>query len=422
MTRVLSEILGAVEPHFSLGIQRMERAAGNPSNDIHLTAELLQRTRRKLHALGLDPQDTTAKELYQALDEHIAHDEQLVRTALSIADDASTKDVMHAVVQFVQRSVPASNSGFALKSSVAKRLLKKYPPKRTMKQLRYRSVDSLLKHESVQHIYVAAFFFESLAWRKKLLDQYVKLRPSDFESCSLDISMPNSSRWDALAAQVTNAQRHTVFAAKELGSVVVLPLEASIPGIAITTLVLTLHALNDVMSAGSYIKLQQVKPDFGTLVRSVALGEPLTAAKLEKQPVPWRIVHQFYARTTHNSVPEMFEPHITASDLNWHHPEDVLAELNPDLKFWQDTNYTGFLHDASCVSLNILDVAINYCNSLPFEKRISDFLRQHLWQEFTLRYLDIENVERAISQELSPQLAFAEVSVTDQQLDRGNER
>lgn len=409
MTRVLSDILGAAEPRFSLALKSMEKAAGNPSHDIHLTTELLQRAKTKLQDLGLDPSDTTAHELYRALDERVGRDEQLVRDTLGIADDASPQEITQTIVQFVRQKIPSDHTSFTLKPSVAKRILKKQPPKRTMKQLGYRSVDSLLKHEQVQHVYVAAYFCESLAWRKKLLEQYLKLRPNDFETRALDISSPATARWESLLIQATKSQRHTVFVVKELGSVVVLPTEKDLPGLAMATLVLALNALNDVMSAGSYLKLQQVKPNFGSVVRSIALGDPLTTAYLEDQPVPWKVVHQFYARRTNDSVPVVFEPHITESDLRWYYPEAILADLHPDLGFWKDTRYTGFFHDASSVSLNVIDAAVNYCNGLSFNQRVYGFWRQYLWQEFMLRYLNAENIERALARELAPQLAFAKV-------------
>lgn len=413
MTRVLSTLLGAVEPGFSLTLQKIERAAGNPSNDVRLSAELVQRARHKLEELGLDPNDTTAEELYRALELRMEKDDVRVRDALHIKSDASSQDIVQAIIQYVLRDKNTEYLTFALKPSVARRMLKKQPPKRVMKHLRYRSLDSLLKHESPQHIYIAGFLCESPAWRKKLLEQYVKLRPSDFESRPVDISMPQTDRWTTLARDAVNTQRHSIFVAKELGAVVVFPSDTAMPGMAIATLVLLLNALNDVMSAGSYMKLRQVKPDFGSIVRETITHEPMTSARISQEPVPWRVVHQFYARHAHKRGAAPFEPHVSSTDLRWYHPEAVLATLNQDLIFWQDTRYTGFLHNGASVSLNVLDVAINYCNQFPFPQRISQFMRQQLWHECILRYLSQDNVERALNGDLAPQLAYEPVLVDD---------
>jgi hypothetical protein len=64
MTRFLSESLQAPEPFFRLSLKRLEAMNGNPSNDISLSTNILHETQAKLAYLGLDPINTTAKELY----------------------------------------------------------------------------------------------------------------------------------------------------------------------------------------------------------------------------------------------------------------------------------------------------------------------------------------------------------------------
>jgi hypothetical protein len=54
------------------------------------------------------------------------------------------------------------------------------------------------------------------------------------------------------------------------------------------------------------------------------------------------------------------------------------------------------LHDKQPVSMNIIDVALNYCNQLPFERRIVRYLRHNLWHELIIRYLKHENVEQLV--------------------------
>ena len=404
MTRVLAELLDAAQPRFGMTIRELERAAGRPSTDIRLTSEVLQRVQQKLKALQLDPHDTAPRELYRVLEERFGRDDMLVSKALGIADNASPTEVIGAVKQYVA-NLDVTFSSFALKPAVAKRILKKYPPKRAMKQLNYRSVDSMLKHENVAHIYVAALFCESMAWRKKYLEQYNKLQPKDFETRSILVTIPTAGRWKDLAKKATEQQRHNVFVVKEYGVVVILPLHTAVPGLATTTLVLLLNAINDIASTGSYLKLQQVKPDFGATVRRVAEHEPMTGAELVDRHVPWRVVHQYYARFKNAYNPVIFEPHVQSSDLKWLHPEALLAKLHPELEFWRDSRYSSFhrVGHQESVSLNILDVALNYCNKLPFAQRTTRAARQHLWHELMVRYLDHDNVERAISGELELQ-------------------
>ncbi len=68
-----------------------------------------------------------------------------------------------------------------LKASVAKRFLKKKPPKAAMKRLGYRSLESMFKHETAGQLYAAALICGSESWQRTFRDQYAKLTPSDFE-------------------------------------------------------------------------------------------------------------------------------------------------------------------------------------------------------------------------------------------------
>src|SRR5688572_28124878 len=124
MTRFLSDALGAQEPAFSSSIRQLEHAAGSPSADIRLTAEVMQRMRAKIGELGLDPNDTTGPELYRALHERLRRDECTIRAALHIDDNTPATDVVRRVHAFLE-SHAAPRKVFVLKSSVAKRLLKK---------------------------------------------------------------------------------------------------------------------------------------------------------------------------------------------------------------------------------------------------------------------------------------------------------
>src|SRR5512141_2571674 len=80
MTRVLSELLGAGEPMFSIAMQQLERSSGGYGVDVKLTADIIAKGHAGMRALGLDPRDTTGPELYGALQGMIAlHDTFLVK-------------------------------------------------------------------------------------------------------------------------------------------------------------------------------------------------------------------------------------------------------------------------------------------------------------------------------------------------------
>lgn len=406
MTRVLSELLGAEQPGFGMTIRQLEDATGKPSTDIRLTSEISQRAQQKLRTLHLDPHDTTGKELYQALLGRFHNDEKLARDTLGISSEAEPTEVHNAAIKFVQSHI-GKRSVFAIKNSVAKKLLKKVPPKKAMKQLGYRSLDSMLKHESIPHLYVAAYLYETLSWRKKFLEQYNTLQPRDFELRTVDISVPQSKRWDLVARSVA-AQQYPISVFKELGAVVVSAHHNRTVSI-LADILLVSNALNDIQSATSFLKLQQMKPEFGNFVRTIAENEPVTRAKLMNRIVPWRVVHQYYARFSSAYNPLIFEPHIQPEDLRWLHPESLLEKIHPAFNFWYDTRYTAFAQQVDKVSFNILDVARDAIANLPFAERSSQALKLSLWQELMIRYLDQSNVEQAIAGDLATEPVFAEL-------------
>lgn len=402
MTRALSELLGAPEPAFRSGLRRLERASGDPSEDIRLSTEVLHKLQAALKDLGLDPLDTSGHELYYVLQEHVKKDDEVIRELLQV--DSNTENLMVRLQRFVA-SLDVPKRTFALRLSVAKRLLKKNPPKKAMKRLGYRSIDSMLKHEPVPQVYAAAVIAESLQWHKNFLAQYKHLLPSDFEVREVMLCAPDNKRWDTLGAVYVPKVKHNIMTFNELGSVVMLPLSAgSVDGAALATLVLTIHAINDIRCTSTYLKLHQVRPDFGELLSRVARSEPYTEADLVGERLPWKVVQHYFARTPEEYQAEIFEPHVQPEDLVTRSAESVLSSLHPRLSFWKGKQHTGLLDNGSPVSLNLTDSVLNFCNHLPYEQRIVKYFREHLLRELMLRYMHQDNIEQTVRDQLSSEM------------------
>lgn len=402
MTRVLSELLGAKEPTFRLGLRQLEQASGSPSEDIRLSTEILRQLQDKLHQLGLDPHDTTGPELYNALLIRIKDDDASIRELLSTKPEDMNL-MLHTKRLLDSLEIP--KKVFSLKPSAAKRLLKKTLPKKAMKQLGYRSFDSMLKHESVAQIYAAAVVAESAPWHRSFMAQYKQLLPVDFETRDVLILTPDSKRWETLSAPYIQKTKHNILTFKELGAIVLLPISVDmVPGVALMTLLLTLHAINEIRCTSAYLKLHQVRSDFGVTVAQVARSEPYTSAKLAGERLPWKLVQQYFARNPETYSPELFEPHIQLEDLKTESTEHVLAKLHPRFEFWKDAAHIGLLDHGSPISLNLTDTALNFCNKVPYEKRIVRYFREHLWHELMLRYLHQQNLEQAVHEQLNDEL------------------
>jgi len=412
MTRFLSAALQAPEPFFRIGLKRLETANGNPNTDIRFSTEVLHASRAKLHELGLDAHDTTAQELYHGLQERLkADDTRLTRrlrtqAATHISADA---DVVAGMI-YALKELPDSKRCYALKSSRLKAMIKKTPPKKAMKQLGYRSLESFLKHETPISILAAAWLTEGAQWQQRFLDQYKRLQATDFENRSIQILQPTSARWRQLATRSVAEKKHNILCFKELGALVFLPFPADIPAGAVTaSLSLALHELNEIRASSTFLKLCQVRRDFGSVVRTVAAEEPLLSSQLLDRAVPWHMVQRYYARFSEHFREEVFEPHLQLEDMAWHPIEAALSAIEPSFKFWEQTGHLGMLHDHQPVSFNVVDAALNYCNQLPFEQRIVQYFQRSLWHEMLLRYLRHDAVEQSVLSELQPQLATENV-------------
>lgn len=408
MTRFLSESLQAPEPFFRQGLRRLESAHGNPSTDIRFTTEVSHATRQKLQSLGLDPKDTSAQELYHALQERIKEDDARLYKALqkeAMLYVSLEADVVAGMIHAL-KELPDSKRCFALKSSKLKALLKAHAPKKAMKQLGYRSIDSFLKHEVPVLALSAAWLVEGAHWQERFVANYKSLKSSDFENRNIMIIKPDSLKWERLANSVVDSRHHNLLSFKEIGALVFLPLPREIPAGTVTaSLTLALHELNEIRASSTFLQLCQVRKGFGSIVQTVVNDEPRLSSELLDQPVPWNLIQRFYSETQKHLKSEVFEPHIQLEDIAWHPIEKTLSAIDPDLDFWHQSAHLGLLKDKRPVSLNIVDAALNYCNQLPFEQRIVHYFQRSLWHELLLRYLHPDSVEKLINNELQPELA-----------------
>lgn len=409
MSRVLSQLMGIAEPTFRTQLQRLEQAAGLPGADIRLMVQVANEARDKIRQLGLDPSDTTGPELYQALKVRLQDDEQRLRTSLSLDSESTPEEILGAVKQRLEK-MPFETRTFAVKQSAMRALLKKLQPKATMKRLGYRSMDSMIKHEPVAQLLAAASLLESRDWQRRRLEAYKKLGARDFETRKISFKVPSTKQWPGIASEYTQKHKHNFLALPELGSVIVLPLEHDLPGLTITTFLLGVQAINEMRSLGSYLKLQQVRPDYGIIFAKAIQHEPMTAAAPAGEPLPWKMVQWFYGNGHSSYHPEVFEPHVQPEDLSWHDAEAALTAVSPVLEFWQGNQFLGILDGTNPVSMNTLDVALNVCNGLEYGGRMAHHMREALSRELMARYLHQDNLQALLlgklDEDLAPELAF----------------
>ncbi|MBA2279314.1 hypothetical protein H0V99_02660 [Candidatus Saccharibacteria bacterium] len=400
MPHLLSSLLAADEPLFSLAIRQLEDSSGRPGMDVRLISEIIEKIHKKSRALDLDTKDTTGEELYHALLNKIReHDLHLVRQL-----GGNEPDDVQILIPLIKKAAEESDaprSAWVLKRSVAKRILQNNPPLSVMKQLKYTSIDSMIKRENLAEIYGALRFAESPAWLKKFNSSYKNLQPSDFETREIEIIIMDKLRWGRMGDSFVKKKRHNITHLKELGVILMLPTSIQkLPGIAITALPLLFHYINEIRLYSAFFKLQQVKPDFGKIIAETLNADIRTATVMAGTQVHWRVIQRYYGKLENENHPEIFEPHVQPEDLHWRRAEEYMYKIDPELKFWHELDYVGAMAGNSPVSFNLMDVSISYCTQAPYEQRAFFHMRESLWNELFMRYMGHKVLETQILQQL----------------------
>lgn len=175
----LAKMLGSPETEITNFIKQMEKKFGYPSHDVRLLAEVNQFVKAKIADLGLDPQDTSAEELYQTLQSKFANDALQIDKAIGIKPDTAFDSRIARAIE-ITKHIAGNSQVWALKSMSAKNLLISLPPKRLMRQLHYRSLESMFKHEDIGELYLLVPFVESSAWQNSFLKAAERLASNNY--------------------------------------------------------------------------------------------------------------------------------------------------------------------------------------------------------------------------------------------------
>ena len=402
MSKLISELLGATEPMFSIAISQLEKASGKPGVDVRLTAEIIGQVIQKTKDLGLDPKDTTGKELYSALLAKFEKDNAHLAKTIGASGKETVQELIPILKQAAEKS-KISKKVWVLKKSVAKDFLKKTPPPNIMKILGYKSVDSMLKTENIFEIYGALRFAESPDWLNKFDAQYDNLLPRFFEERNIEIVQMPADRWSGIAEEFVHKKKHNITHVKEMGIILMLPVQQDyIPGITTTILALLFHYINEIKLYSAYFKLQQVKPDFAKIFIETLIADPASGAVMAGQQIHWRVIQRYFGKFEGLEYhPEIFEPHVQPEDLHWRKAEHSLFELDPQMAWWRDLDFVGVMHGGRPVVFNLMDIAVSYSNSTAYKNREIYHFRESLWNEVFVRYMGEKTLENQVLKQLN---------------------
>lgn len=179
MSANLSKMLSKPEKEVAQFIAQMEDKYCYPSHDVRLVDEVGQTVKQKISTLGLDPNDTTSEELYHGLGAKFDCDAALVDRALGINASSDFDSRLARAIEITSRAI-GEREAWALKPSVAKKLLRDQPPKKMARLLHYRSVESMLKREDIGQLYLLLPQIESKAYQNSLAKVAAHLPSSDW--------------------------------------------------------------------------------------------------------------------------------------------------------------------------------------------------------------------------------------------------
>lgn len=404
MSKMISELLAAEEPLFTNAIRQLEKESGNSSADIRLTSEIVGRVHLKTRELDLDPDDTTPEELYYALENRIRKDNDRITEELLKLPKGTTfiRDLVPPMVEIAAKAqVP--KKCWVLKRSVAKKLLRQMPPKQMMKHLGYRSVDSLLKNEPFDEMYVALRFSEGADWLNEYNELFKSVKPSNFEERDIHIVIMDHDKWVDLADEFTQKKLHNVTHTKELGVIAVLPMKREhMRGLPLKTMSLLFHYINEIRLYSAFFKLKSTHAHFGAEIVDTLIADPGNVAIMAGQNIHWRVIQQYLGRHKDKSHPEAFQPHVQPEDLHWRRAADALYDLDPEMEFWRDLDYVArpVRRGVDPVSFNLTDVAFAYSNEEPFSGRYVYHFRESLWNELFISYMGQGNLEQQVLEQL----------------------
>lgn len=397
---MLRDLLDAKEPLFSMSLRQLEAASGKRGIDVKLVGDIIQSAHESMRLLGLDHQDTTGKELYHALIAKIEEHDRHLTTSIGGTQSMTVRQLL-PLIKKAADTADVPRDCWVLKKSVAKQMLRQMPPQNIMKRLGYRSVDSMLKHEQLAEVYGALRFAEDGEWLNNFNKLYKHLKPTDFETRSIEIVIMPHERWGDIAEHFIEKKRHNITHLKELGVILMLPVKAdNLPGITIWALSLLFHYINEIRLYSAFFKLQQVKKNFGNIFVRTLIADPDLGPVMAGQHVHWRVIQRYFGKLENEHHPEIFEPHVQPEDLHWRKAEEELYRIDPELEFWKDRDFVALMFEDRPLPFNMMDVAAAYCNKTPYEDRVIYHFRESLWNEIFIRYMGQKTLEQQVLNQL----------------------
>ena len=395
MSNLIADLLGVDRRDFARSVSRLEHMTLQPGVDARLTAEIITQTREKIRQLGLDPSDATQEELFYALQGKVKDDAAVLRSKLKITEktkpDSAARKIARATESLLKKDIVVH-----MQASAVRKILKAVPPKKTMRALHFRSIDSVLKREDPLLLYALAKNYEDKTWHKQIQARLKRLANRDVHESAVSVlSLPKS--WiEKLKSTDFDAPVESV---PEIGSVLLLP---SVPiektGSVILTIALVFQSAQKLAYESLPYRAQSLQMGLEKIIPDLASGKLIDLDPVHGLQPTWRAVYQLLSEQSRSLMPD-FE--FVLRDLQWESIETRMAMLASEFDFWVNSHVLGTANSEGVVSMHVVDVAANVVLEKKYEERMSTHLSHSLWNEVQVRYLKHEALERAIVNQLT---------------------
>ena len=380
----ISRILQAKEPEFSHTIQDLEQLSGHNSHDIRVLSGNVRRFNNLARKLGLDENDSTLKELYFALKNQANKDADNLAKILKIKKSDTPKQAIKKCVEHLESRI-GKREFWCLKQSVAKNQLKANPPKKVMKILGLRSVDSILKREPIPQIYIFAGMLESSKWINTHIEQAKQLTNNDFNNKKIKFIFIAEAKLARLRKNHVGLNQ-IIYSHQEFSEIYIAPPKGRFDGDVLFYFDTLINHANALIARSTFYRYFGLKINFFDIVAKMRkYGFKNTS--LLNWPFRWpAILHAI-------------NYHDNEKILDWLYPdaqkEDFatlsVADTDDSLSHWGGTAVTSD-SDGQILSANLSDVAVNSINNTPFESAYNEFGTSGLHDELYARYFAHDNV------------------------------
>ncbi len=397
MTRYYSEILNIKNWELKKLISDLEHSTNKPKHDLQLFSDIKKGIYYKIKELNLDPFDSNGLEIYHALNIKLEElDKEIVKylrtkSAQYISAEANLSSGLLLFLNDLTKDLKV----LGVKNIFYKKYLKANPPKKSLRFLGYRSIDSLLKREPIELILITINRMESNTYLNKLYALYKTIKITDFEERPITI-IKASKKYQPIVSQVCSIIKKDFVLSLETSSIVINEIDNQpLKGQTTKALVEILDDILLLQSVSSYLKLSEFKTDFAVRAAEIFEHEPTIYSPLHGQKLPFRLIHKLsnqYLTSINSELP--FDQDIKLLDY-----KQLLPHIIKGFKFFIDSDHLYFSHDAKHVSLNILDVATNLMHNKEFNERSTQNLSRSLYDELMGRYLKKDHLEAIFEQE-----------------------